>query len=373
MGKPLLSVVVPTKDRYKYLKHLIKLIQSYNSNEWEIVVQDNTDDNTEIVEFLKGLNYSGCKYFHEKGQLPMTTNADKAILHSEGEFVCFLGDDDGICPNAIEYCKIMKAKGYDAMRSTLADYFWPDAVSKYDGAQGKLRIPKTTKEISILESEEVLSDVIKRGFIDRGNLPSVYHGIASRASLNKIYEKCGTFFPGQSPDISNGVAMSLVMDRFMMVNDIVTVSGASKFHGGATIGNFRRYPQISDMVWFRPGAEEIWDKRLPRIAVGSVIWAESSIETMKNMGREDLVYTINFETIYKFFVVYHYPVRKLAYPLTAHPLLLRMYASVNFIRRARNAGVRVVKSKMKIQNKDERTVSDVDSIEKAVSILRNER
>ena len=372
MGKPLLSVVVPTKDRYIYLKHLIKLIQSYNSDEWEIVVQDNTDDNTEIVGFLKELNYPGCKYFHEKGQLPMTTNADKAILHSEGEYVCFLGDDDGICPNAIEYCKLMKEKGYDAMRSNLAHYYWPDAISKYDGAQGRLRIPEVTKTASLLSSKNVLDDVIQRGFIDRGNLPSVYHGIASRASLNRIYEKCQTFFPGQSPDISNGIAMSLVMDEFLMVDDIVTVSGASKFHGGATIGNFRRYPQISDMVWFRPGAEEIWDKRLPRIAVGSVIWAESSIETLKNMGREDLVDTINFETIYKFFVVYHYPVRKLAYPLTAHPLLLRMYASVNFVGRAWNAGVRVIKGKMKIQKQGQTQQYGIENIEKVILQLDNE-
>ncbi|MBO7396023.1 MAG: hypothetical protein J6U16_07910, partial [Ruminococcus sp.] len=47
-------------------------------------------------------------------------------------------------------------------------------------------------------------------------------------------------------------------------------------------------------VWLRTGAEEIWDKRLPRIAVGSIIWAESSIETFRNMGRDDLIEKIDF-------------------------------------------------------------------------------
>lgn len=373
MGKPLLSVVVPTKDRYKYLKHLIKLIQSYNSDEWEIVVQDNTDDNTEIVEFLKVLNYPGCKYFHEKGQLPMTTNADKAILHSEGEYVCFLGDDDGVCPNAIEYCKLMKEKGYEALRSNLGHYYWPDALSAYENRGGQLIQKEKSNKMEMLSTKEVLEDVIKRGFIDRGNLPTVYHGIASRKILNRIYEKCNTFFPGQSPDISNGIAMSLVIDSFLMVDDIVTISGASKFHGGATIGNFRRYPQISDMVWFRPGAEEIWDKRLPRIAVGSIIWAESSIETMKNMGREDLVEKIDFETIYKFFVVYHYPVRKLAYPLTKRPLWLKIYAKYGFIERAWNAGVRMVKAKMGVKEKGVMRVSDINDITECVNYLSNEK
>lgn len=372
MGKPILSVVVPTKDRYKYLKHLIKLIKSYNSDEWEIVVQDNTDNNTEIVEFLKELNYPGCKYFHEKGQLPMTTNADKAILHSEGEYVCFLGDDDGICPNAIEYCRYMKEHDIEAMRSNLAHYYWPDAVSKYDGAQGRMRWAKMSDNKEMLNSEKELADVIQRGFIDRGNLPSVYHGITSRTALNRIYEKCNTFFPGQSPDISNGIAMSLTVKEYLMTSDVVTISGASRFHGGATIGNFRRYPKIADMVWFRPGAEEIWDKRLPRIAVGSIIWAESSIETLRNMGREDLIEKIDFETIYKFFVVYHYPVRDLAYSLTKNELGLKVYATLGYVKRAWNALIRVVRAKLSFQDSSLNIVSDVDNIESAVSYYTHE-
>lgn len=369
MTKPLLSVVVPTKDRYKYLKHLIKLIQSYKSNEIEIVVQDNTTDNKEILDFLSELNYSGCKYFHEVGQLPMTTNADKAILHSEGEYVCFLGDDDGVCPNCLDYCRYMKEKGYEAMRSNLAHYYWPDAISKYDNTQGKLLSPKVSGGIKDLRSENVLMEVVERGFVDRGNLPSVYHGIVARTALNRVYEKCQTFFPGQSPDISNGIAMSLVLDKFIMVDDIVTISGASKFHGGATIDNFRRYPQIKDMVWFRPGAEEIWDKRLPKIAVGSIIWAESSIEALRNMGRDDILDKIDFNTIYKFFVVYHYPVRKLAYPLTKHPIALKLYCKMKMIQRICNALYRVVKSRLKINDSDHNVYHHLNDINTAVELI----
>lgn len=369
MGKPLLSVVVPTKDRYKYLKHLIKLIQSYNSDEWEIVVQDNTDDNTEILEFLKELHYSGCKYFHEKGQLPMTTNADKAILHSDGEYVCFLGDDDGVCPNALEYCKLMKEKGYEALRSNLAEYYWPDAVSNFDGTQGKVIKPKISGVHTELKTEEVLMDVVNRGFVDRGNLPSVYHGIVARKALDRVYEKCLTFFPGQSPDISNGIAMALAMEKFLMVDDIVTITGASAFHGGKTVGMKKRYPEIKDMVWFRPNAETIWDKRLPKIAVGSIIWAESSIETLRNMGREDVISKIDFETIYKHFAVNYFPIRKLAYELTKSHYGLPVYAYLFFMFRVLRAILRRIKGLIGAKGNviEENNVIDIMS---AVNILK---
>ena len=49
---PLLSIIIPTKDRYKYLKILISLIDSYNLSELELIIQDNTSDNTEILKFL---------------------------------------------------------------------------------------------------------------------------------------------------------------------------------------------------------------------------------------------------------------------------------------------------------------------------------
>lgn len=372
MGKPLLSVVVPTKDRYKYLKHLIKLIQSYNSDEWEIVVQDNTDDNTEIVEFLKELNYPGCKYFHEKGQLPMTTNADKAILNSEGEYVCFLGDDDGVCPNAIKYCKLLKEKGLEAMRSNLALYKWPDSVNGNRG-HGYVMLEKADKTVRTLNSEDALLDVVRRGFVDRGNLPSVYHGIVSRKALNRVYEKCKTFFPGQSPDISNGVAMSCVLDKFLMVDDYVTISGASKFHGGATIGMHKKYPQIKDMVWFRPNAEEIWNENLPKIAVGSIIWAESSIETLHNMGREEIISKIDFETILKHFSIYYYPLRKMAYSLSKHPFRLAFYANIGMLGRTCRAVRRNLLRKLGIKNTDVKIKSYIDNINDCTRVIEDER
>lgn len=372
MGKPLLSIVVPTKDRYKYLKHLIQLIRSYNSDEWEIIVQDNTFDNTEIVDFLKELNYSGCKYFHEEHQLPMATNADKAIIHSEGEYICFLGDDDGICPNAIEYCKLLKKDGIEAMRSNLAIYKWPDAIASSAEEGGLLFLKKASKKISIDSSADALSDVIKRGFVDRGNLPSVYHGIVSRAALNRVYAKCGTFFPGQSPDISNGIAMSLIIDRFLMVDDYVTISGASKYHGGATIGMHKKYPQIKDMVWFRPDAERVWDERLPKIAVGSIIWAESSIETLHEMGRSDLVESVDFENIYKFFSIYYYPLRKMAYALASSPYKLRVEANVGMLKRLWGAGIRRLSKKLGLKPKGVTLEANIGDINECVRRLSNE-
>ena len=78
-------------------------------------------------------------------------------------------------------------------------------------------------------------------------------------------------------------------------------------------------------------AEEIWNENLPKIAVGSIIWAESSIETLHNMGREEIISKIDFETILKHFSIYYYPLRKMAYSLSKHPFRLAFYANIGMI------------------------------------------
>ena len=47
---PKLSIVVPTKNRYKYLYHLIDLVGDLDTNLVELVIQDNSTDNTEIID-----------------------------------------------------------------------------------------------------------------------------------------------------------------------------------------------------------------------------------------------------------------------------------------------------------------------------------
>ena len=62
----LLSIVVPTKDRYFYLKHLIELIKSFNSDDIELIIQDNTSNNTEIINYLDNLDFPHLKYYYTK-------------------------------------------------------------------------------------------------------------------------------------------------------------------------------------------------------------------------------------------------------------------------------------------------------------------
>ena len=126
-------------------------------------------------------------------------------------------------------------------------------------------------------------------------------------------------------------------------------------------------------MWFRPGAEKQWDARLPKIAVGSIIWAESAIETLRNMGRDDVINKIDFETILKHFSVYYYPLRRMAYSLSQNPISLRISANLGMAMRTLRAGVRMINNKMGLKHSDKVMMEGINDITECVKRLKDER
>lgn len=352
----LLSIVVPTKDRYKYLISLIDLIKSFHTDEIELVIQDNTYDNTPIKGFLSNLDYPHCKYFHESSSLPMAINSDHAILHSTGEYVCFIGDDDGVTIDIIDCVKYMRASGIEALRSSDASYWWPEVgEGRFLKMGGRVSYAKLSSRIKSLNSYQTLIDLLKKGFVNRGQLPLVYHGIVARKVLDVIYRIGGTYFPGSSPDISNGVALSIVDPKYVLYNKIVVFSGASKYHGGGVYLSGKKHPELSDIKWLMPQAVENWDERLPKVGEGEPIWCDSAIKALRYMGKENLEEKINFEYLYLKFALSHKDLFFISLNLTKNKMLFCIKFFIGLIIRYYNGVIELLWGKMnKIPNMESR-------------------
>lgn len=344
-NRKLLSIVVPTKDRYKYLKYLCELVANLNSDEVELVIQDNSNDNSEILSFFQEKNYSFLVYNHVKGQIPMAINSDKAILNSSGEYICFLGDDDGFTKYLLEGVRWMKKEGLEAVRPAEVTYSWPDAPR---GKSAEMSFYPFTGKVKYISAYDELIKVLKAGVLDRGKMPMAYHAVVSRTVMDKIYKIAGSFFPGNSPDISNAVALSLVVDKFALVDVPWGYSGNSAYKGGGVFARGNAAPAITDIPWFRPDPEKRWSNLVPRIASGSNIWADSAIETLKNMHREDLIKTINFYEMYSNFIFTMPEQAELAYSICSNKRKLKMYSAYVKFRRIVYAGFRRIGWKLKL-------------------------
>ena len=225
----LLSLVIPTKNRYTTLIPIVNALLYFGSSDFEIVIQDNTLENQEFLNFLESNSDTRIKYFHSTSNLSQTENSNLAVANASGEFICFIGDDDIVMPYVINVVKWMKQMNIDVLKAYKPDYYWPGlpAYSTSSVTTGVLTYKDIRYSYKFIDSKYALSRTLAIGGTRIDFLPSLYHGIVSKAVLEKVYAQAKSYFPGPSPDMASAVAISLIVDRFVHLNVPVVISGKS--------------------------------------------------------------------------------------------------------------------------------------------------
>ena len=103
MNYPLFTVIIPQKNRAKYLVDTLKTCMMQEYKNFEIIVSDDcSDDNSiEVVQNLMKFD-SRIKLFAHDTNLGMKENFEFALNQVREGYVFALGGDDGILPNSIE-------------------------------------------------------------------------------------------------------------------------------------------------------------------------------------------------------------------------------------------------------------------------------
>ena len=96
--QPLVSVVIPTLNRYEYLKAVFKDLENQTYKNFEVIVVDQTDAFQE--DFYKGWKFDLKFWFQEEKALWKARN--EAMKSSKGEYILLYDDDSLVEPNWIE-------------------------------------------------------------------------------------------------------------------------------------------------------------------------------------------------------------------------------------------------------------------------------
>lgn len=320
----LLSIVVPTKDRYPYLKQLISLVKSFKSDDIELVIQDNTADNAEFLDFLTTQNYEHLKYFHKNEPVSVSDNSTFAILNSTGEYVCFIGDDDGVTHFIVDAVKWMKENNINILKSAFSIHKWPSFnSSKYYPISGTAIFNDYTMTYRIVDNKECLVRLLTAGINTLEYMPKLYNGITKRSSLEKIYQKCGTYFPGPSPDMANAVALAIEENSYAFVDAPIIIGG----HSGHLGGNASRYKNKCGPLEEQPFIDreyiDNWNQRIPKVWAATTIWPASAITALEAYGATEYLNMVNYEEILRRFIVANPDKKEMAYALSSNPTKLQ--------------------------------------------------
>lgn len=366
----LLSIVVPTKDRYPYLFQLIELIKSFKSDDIELIIQDNTADNTPVLDYLKENSFEHLKYFHTKEQISISDNSTKAILNSSGEYVCFIGDDDGVTHFIVDAVKWMKENGVTTLKSVAAILKWPSYIStSYYKVSGTAIFNDFSMTYRIVNAKDCLRRLLATGIDTLSYMPKTYNGITKRSTLDKIYNKCGTFYPGPSPDMANAVSLALEDDYYAEVDAPIIIGG----HSGHLGGNASRYKHLcgplEDQPFIAKKYIDNWNPKIPKVWSPTTIWPASAITALEAYGAKEYLDMIDYEAILTKFIVANPDKTEMAYSLSSNPQVLRIKAGFRKITRIIRGCCNLFKFVV-FKKFDEKTVHNgVVNIEEAEKII----
>ena len=101
MNNPLVSIIIPTYNRPKYLQRAIEssLKQTYRNIE-VIVIDDNSNYNP--LTIIEGFKDNRIKYYKNSVNRGSVFSRNRGLSICSGDFVNFLDDDDEILPTKIE-------------------------------------------------------------------------------------------------------------------------------------------------------------------------------------------------------------------------------------------------------------------------------
>ena len=87
------SILIPTKNRLKFLKYALNSVLHQREHNWEVIVSDNCSEEA-IEDYISSLAEKRIFYSRSDTPLSVTENWNRALEFSSGDYVIMLGDDD---------------------------------------------------------------------------------------------------------------------------------------------------------------------------------------------------------------------------------------------------------------------------------------
>jgi glycosyltransferase involved in cell wall biosynthesis len=288
------TIIIPTRERCDTLYYALKTCVVQNYNNCEFIVSDNfSQDKTK--ETILSFQDSRIKYINTGKRLSMSDNWEFALSHIHDGYVMFLGDDDGLLPNALSNInKIIQEENCDAICWDTVFYKWPNVLD--DSQKSILNFPfsiRSHRRIKI-ESKSMLSQVLSMNE-SYMFLPKLYtYGMVNYNILREGYGKTGRFFNSMNPDIYSSITIASTVEKYIFSYRPFSVGGISAHSIGASSLNtsFQAKTEIeqSEKISINKFYSEKnipFHSKLPFVHTTSVLLAESYFQA-KDQGVKNI-------------------------------------------------------------------------------------
>src|ERR1043166_8123364 len=119
------SIVIPTQARPDTLRHALRTVLAQSDGDFEVIVHESGDDPATAATVAE-FDDPRIRFFKTGEPVRMTENWERALAHVRGDYVLFIGDDDGLLPDACAVAReILNVKPGLVLSWLPASYYWP--------------------------------------------------------------------------------------------------------------------------------------------------------------------------------------------------------------------------------------------------------
>ena len=232
---------------------------------------------------------------------------ERSISYATGEYLCIIGDDDGVSHEIVAATHWAKRLGLESLVPTLpVSYSWPDFRLRHYGDvdAGKLKIKAFDSRIQYLDSETELLKCAKLGFQEFTCLPKIYYGIVRKDMIDQVQSKGGSLFFGASPDLSGAIALACVVRTTTLLDYPLFVPGNSSSSGSGKSAMKKHVGSLVDEPQTK-AFSSTWPPQVPRLFAVETVWAQAAIMTLTHLNRMDIVGIMNIPRLYAKTVVFN--------------------------------------------------------------------
>ena len=289
---PLLSVVVPTLDRPDTLRHALATLAAQTERDCEFIVQNN-GGNPAVAALVEGLRDRRFKHFTTPAVVTMTENWELALGHATGDYVTFIGDDDGLMPDGCAIAAWLLAKrGIPLLSWAPYAYYWPGYY--HPGYRNRL--------VAAVDFRFTGEKIGSRGELERfygfqthyARLPMIYNSFVRRDIIDAMRAHAGRYFLGLSPDVTSGIVNAALSAEFIRLSRPLSISGLSQHSTGHGLF-FRDTDPLGAPSAKRDFGAIAKDPRLPDLNALPLFLANDMLLVKERLFPNDTVIQLSFK------------------------------------------------------------------------------
>jgi glycosyltransferase involved in cell wall biosynthesis len=148
MQNPKYSIIIPSRNGGKYLPYCVNTIINQKYDNYELILSDdNSTDETGI--YLSSITHPKIRIIHPPEGLSMAEHWEWALSHAQGEWLMFVGQDDGLQTYFFQLAdRLTEIAGKKNLRTIMSEralFFWKDSGFYYGNAAIRYRAKASTK------------------------------------------------------------------------------------------------------------------------------------------------------------------------------------------------------------------------------------